>query len=261
MKGRWDSNQNPYADPNNEFWSTSTANDCGYAQAAYGKLDYPEVIGGYTVTLNAGGVTVSQSGNKVSTGGTYDWPDAALTYDENGCPNGIDLGEPVWTCPGSEEDCDEIRQFLDANPPEINFRPCVSGCVCFTGYEVEITYPEVTCPEAGGGVSYQPPFTFGGSYYFVSEVPIGGGSCLLRIAGGAMCAVESEGVYTECDWFKEWAWTVDCSDGEPTLVAVGEDDPPWSCGCQGQQDACDPSQCTIPKPTVSVRPIPPNPLP
>jgi hypothetical protein len=123
VKGRWDSNANPYADPNNEFWSTGTANDCGYAQAAYGKLAYPEVIGGYTVTLD-GGVTVLQAGNKVSTGGTYDWPDAALTYDENGCPNGIDLGEPVWTCPGSEEDCDEIRQFLDDNPPEINLRAC-----------------------------------------------------------------------------------------------------------------------------------------
>ena len=124
VKGRYDFNMDPYSDPNNEFWSTGTANDCGFAQAAYGKLDYPEVIGGYTVTLNAGGVTVSQSGNKVSTGGTYDWPDAALTYDENGCPNGIDLGEPVWTCPGSEEDCDEIRQFLDDNPPEINLRAC-----------------------------------------------------------------------------------------------------------------------------------------
>lgn len=179
------------------------------------------------------------------------------------CPTGVSECAPGCGCKDSQ--CVPCSGPCDGeNPcPEgcvcVNGE-CVSGCVCFTGYEVEITYPEVTCPEAGGGVSYHPPFTFGGSYYFVSEDPSGGG-CLLRIAGGATCAVESEGVYTECTCVKEWAWTVDCSDGEPTLVAVGEDDPPWSCGCLGQQDACDPSQCTIPKPTVSVRPIPPNPFP
>jgi hypothetical protein len=131
VKGRYDSNPDAYADPNNEFWSTATANDCGYAQAGYGKLDYPETIGGYTVTLNAGGVAVSQSGSTTSGGGTYDWPDAVLTYDANGCPNGIDLGEPVWTCNASEEVCNEVRQFLDANPPEINLRRCYDGpCTC-----------------------------------------------------------------------------------------------------------------------------------
>ena len=158
VKGRWDNNENPYADPNNEFWSTGTANDCGYAQAAYGKLDYPEVLGGYTVTLNAGGVTVSQSGNKASTGGTYDWPDAALTYDEDGCPNGITLGEPVWTCPGSEEDCEEIRQFLDANPPEINLRSCCppSGTVW---YAYDLYSGCCFFPEDWDGVSPYDPAT------------------------------------------------------------------------------------------------------
>ena len=124
VKGRWDSNTDAYSDPNNEFWSTGTANDCGYAQGTYGKLDYPVTIGGYTVTLNAGGVAVSQSGSTTSGGGAYDWPDAVLTYDANGCPNGIDLGEPVWTCNASEEVCNEVRQFLDDNAPEINLRAC-----------------------------------------------------------------------------------------------------------------------------------------
>jgi hypothetical protein len=141
VKGRWDSNPDPYSDPNNEFWSTATANDCGYAQAAYGKLDYPVTIGGYQVTLNVGSVIVSQQVSTGCAGANYDWPDAALTYDEDGCPNGIALGEPVFGCSitsGSfncqpmfgdwggtdEEICQKARDFLDANPPEINLRAC-----------------------------------------------------------------------------------------------------------------------------------------
>ena len=141
VKGRYDFNMDPYSDPNNEFWSTGTANDCGNTSAEYGKLDYPVTIGGYAVTLNGGGVTVTQGGSTGCADMEYDWPDAVLTYDEDGCPNGIDLGEPVFTCSitsGSfncdpmfgdwggtdEEICQKARDFLDANPPEINLRAC-----------------------------------------------------------------------------------------------------------------------------------------
>ena len=141
VKGRYDFNMDPYSDPNNEFWSTGTANNCGFAQAAYGKLDYPVTIGGYDVILNAGGVTVMQSITTGCAGVDCVWPDATLTYDEDGCPNGIDLGEPVCTCVvtrdsfncdpmfgdwgGTDEEmCQKARDFLDANSPEINLRAC-----------------------------------------------------------------------------------------------------------------------------------------
>lgn len=175
VKGRWDNNENAYADPNNEVWGTGTANDCGYAQAAYEKLDYPVTIGGYQVTLNAGSVTVSQQVNTGCAGLDCVWPDATLTYGEDGCPNGVNLGEPVCTCNVTSDSfncqpmfgdwggtdaeiCEKAQQYLDDHPPEINIRSCCppSGTVW---YAFDLYSGCCFFPEDWDGVSPYDPAT------------------------------------------------------------------------------------------------------
>jgi hypothetical protein len=138
---KWGFNFDAYSDPNNEGWSSGFGYNCGPGSAAYLKLDYPVRVGEITATFNGASGVVQQSGDTGCVGGGYNWPNATLTLGEDGCPTGIDLGEPIFNCSDSEdggscnpafgdwggtleERCQKFRQFLDANAPEINFRPC-----------------------------------------------------------------------------------------------------------------------------------------
>jgi hypothetical protein len=144
VNGKFGFNPDNYSDPNNEGWGSGFVYNCGSGGASYSKLDYPVRIGSITISISGSQAVVSQTCDTGCAGAGYFWPDATLTFGEDGCPTGIELGEPVFSCypipydyacnpiyGGTDEEvCQKARDFLDANPPVINFRPCVAGWSC-----------------------------------------------------------------------------------------------------------------------------------
>jgi hypothetical protein len=164
VNGKFGFNPDNYSDPNNEGWASGFVYECGSGGASYTKLDYPVRIGGININIDGAQAVVRQDGDSGCVGGGYEWPNATLTFGEDGCPTGVDLGEPVFTCSDSadpsscdpmfgdwdgtpEERCQKFRDFLDAHPPEFNFRSCTGAC-CIPELEpcVYVTGP---CPEGG----------------------------------------------------------------------------------------------------------------
>jgi hypothetical protein len=141
VNGKWGFNPDPYSDPNNEYWNSGFGYNCGSTGASYNKLDYPVRVGGITININGSQAVVIQSIDTGCAGATYEWPNATLTFNSSGCPNGIDLGEPTFTCypipydyacnpiygdwGGTDEEvCQKAQQFLDDHAPNIGFRAC-----------------------------------------------------------------------------------------------------------------------------------------
>ncbi len=149
VNGKFGFNPDNYSDPNNEGWASGFVYNCGSGGASYTKLDYPVRMGGIGIIIDGAQAVVRQDGDSGCAGGGYEWPNATLTLGEDGCPTGIDLGEPVFSCNPvgdfacdpmygdwggtPEERCQKFRDFLDAHPPEFNFRPCEPACE--PGYE------------------------------------------------------------------------------------------------------------------------------
>jgi hypothetical protein len=144
VNGKWGFNPDNYSDPNNEGWGSGFGYNCNPTGASYTKLDYPVRYDGIYVTINGATAVVQQDCDTGCAGAGYVWPNATLTFGEDGCPTGIDLGEPVFSCSpipyeyacnpmfgdwgGTEEEvCQKARRFLNDHEPDIQFRPCVEN--------------------------------------------------------------------------------------------------------------------------------------
>ena len=166
VNGKWGFNPDPYSDPNNEWWGSGFGYNCGDTGASYAKLDYPVRAGGINIEIYGSQVVVSQSIETGCAGASYAWPNATLTFNSSGCPNGIDLGEPIFTCSpvlwdyacdpiygdwgGTEEErCQKARQYLDDHPPEFGFRVC-GECVDFPP-QVTVSLGEFELQDEGQG--------------------------------------------------------------------------------------------------------------
>lgn len=150
VNGKFGFNPDNYSDPNNEGWASGFVYNCGSGGASYTKLDYPVRIGGINININGAQAVVRQDGDSGCAGGGYEWPNATLTFGEDGCPTGIDLGEPIFTCSDNageaacdpqfgdwggtlEERCQKFRDFLDDHAPTISFRGCSGACCTCPG--------------------------------------------------------------------------------------------------------------------------------
>ena len=171
VNGKWGIGNDAYSDPNNEEWSSGFVYNCGSGGASYLKLDYPVRIGGINININGSQAVVTQNGDTGCALMSYEWSNATLTFNSSGCPNGINLGEPTFTCTpipndagcnpiygdwgGTDEEiCQKAQQFLDDHAPTISFRGC-SGACC-------------TCPAVIHPYNYA-SIEFNGPYFWETE--------------------------------------------------------------------------------------------